>query len=72
MKREPRLSKSESEGEDEYEHVKEVKKMKVGYEGGNVNQYLKQVEENLDVNDDIADLFAGRDIDIPLPTKTAK
>ena len=62
---------SDSE-EDKYEHVKEVKKMKVGYEDGQVKQYLKQVEENLNVNDDIADLFAERDIDIPIPTKTAK
>ena len=46
--------------------------MKVGYEDGQVKQYLQQVEENLNVNDDIADLFAGRDIDIPIQTKAAK
>ena len=43
--------------------------MKVGYEDGQMKQYLKQVEENLNVNDDIADLFAGRDIDIPVATR---
>ena len=43
--------------------------MKVGYEDGQMNQYKRQVEENLKLNDDIADLFAGRDIDIPVVTR---
>ena len=43
--------------------------MKVGYEDGQMNQYKRQVEENLKLNDDIADLFAGRDIDIPAVTR---
>ena len=37
-----------------------------------MKQYLKQVEENLNLNDDIADLFAGRDIDIPISSKPLK
>ena len=57
------MPKFESEQEDENEFVAKKKKLKV------VNLSTKQVEEMVNLNEDIADLFAGRDNDIVIPVR---
>lgn len=57
--------------EDEYEHVnKTKKKLKVGYENKSKEQYSKDCQEMMNLNEDIADLFAGRDADIDIPMRS--